>query len=91
MLSQAFKELKDLITKTPVLGVTDAVKLLNIQADSSNHGIRICLRQSKDNQLHFHLKPYWMLKKSAQIKEECFNILFIDNRFYYYIICVVDS
>ncbi|KFM62105.1 Retrovirus-related Pol polyprotein from transposon 17.6, partial [Stegodyphus mimosarum] len=83
--SKAFKELKELISNAPVLGIFDSSKPITIQADSSKDGLGCCLLQN-GQPIAFSSRSLNNAEKNyAQIEKEFLSILFAVNKFHYYI------
>ncbi len=83
--SKAFQELKDLISKAPVLGIFDSSKPITIQADSSKDGLGCCLLQNGQPIAYSSRSLSNAEKNYAQIEKEFLSILFAVNKYHYYI------
>lgn len=82
--TQAFNEVKRIITNAPVLGYFDPSKQLVIECDSSQNGTGCCLMQD-GKPIAYASKTLTQTEKMyAQIEKELLAILFSCKRFHQY-------
>lgn len=80
-----FAQIKDLITKTPVLAYYDVEKDVQLQVDASSKGLGTVLLQD-DQPIAFSSKTLTSSEQHyAQIEKELYAILFGCEKFHQYI------
>lgn len=81
----AVREIKQLVTATPVLRYYDVTKPVTIQSDSSQHGLGCCLMQ-EGQPVAFASRALTPTEQNyAQIEKECLSIVFACQRFHHYL------
>lgn len=81
----AVKEIKRLVTMTPVLRYYDVTKPVTVQSDSSQHGLGCCLMQ-EGQPIAFASRALTPTEQNyAQIEKECLSIVFACQRFHHYL------
>ena len=83
--SKAFKEIKDLVTKAPVLRYFDVSKNITIKCDASQHGISATLLQ-EGQPVHYANRALTTTEQNyAQIEKELLAVVFSCEHFEHYI------
>lgn len=81
----AVKEVKQLVTTTPVLRYYDVTKAVTIQSDSSQHGLG-CVLLQEGQPVAFASRALTPTEQNyAQIEKECLSIVFACQRFHQYL------
>uniref|UniRef100_A0A673W9M9 Gypsy retrotransposon integrase-like protein 1 n=1 Tax=Salmo trutta TaxID=8032 RepID=A0A673W9M9_SALTR len=81
----AVREIKQLVTQTPVLRYYDVSKPVTIQSDSSQYGLGCCLMQ-EGQPVAFASRALTPTEQNyAQIEKECLSIVFACQRFHHYL------
>uniref|UniRef100_A0A8C7DZQ6 Gypsy retrotransposon integrase-like protein 1 n=1 Tax=Oncorhynchus kisutch TaxID=8019 RepID=A0A8C7DZQ6_ONCKI len=81
----AVREIKQLVTQTPVLRYYNVSKPVTIQSDSSQYGLGCCLMQ-EGQPVAFASRALTPTEQNyAQIEEECLSIVFACQRFHHYL------
>ena len=83
--SKAFNEIKDLVTKAPVLRYFDVSKNITIQCDASQYGIGATLLQ-EGQPVHYANRALTTTEQNyAQIEKELLAVVFSCEHFEHYI------
>ena len=82
---EAFNEIKNLITKAPVLSFYDPDKAVELQVDSSSVGVGACLLQGGRPVSYASATLTQTQRRWSQIEKECFAILFACKKFHCYL------
>lgn len=81
----AVKEVKQLVTTTPVLRYYDVTKAVTIQSDASQHGLG-CVLLQEGQPVAFASRALTPTEHNyAQIEKECLSIVFACQRFHQYL------
>lgn len=81
----AVREIKQLVTQTPVLRYYNVSKPVTIQSDSSQYGLGCCLME-EGQPVAFASRALTPTEQNyAQIEKECLSIVFACQRFHHYL------